>query len=70
MVIDPLLDFAKDSQMLINACEKPGKKGTFYSSCRNTVDETKTPHPRQQNFLKLQWQLELDFVSWDSLDFL
>ena len=32
MVIDPLLDFAKDSQMLINACEKPGKKGTFYSS--------------------------------------
>eukprot|EP00938_MAST-03A_sp_MAST-3A-sp1_P000459 g459.t1 len=26
MVFDPLLDFAKDSQMLINKCEKPGKK--------------------------------------------
>ena len=24
-----LLDFAKDSQMLINACEKPGKKVGF-----------------------------------------
>ncbi len=50
MVFDPLLDFAKDSQMLINKCEKPGKKGRFFviyfgiRAKRKIDDDDKTTH--------------------------